>query len=73
MKIEKNIEIPPDPRGKKRIYPIEQMEIGDSFVVPTATQRRGAEIAAKRYGVKVTTRKLKGDDGKFVWRVWRIA
>jgi hypothetical protein len=65
MKIEKGIEMP------KR-YPYDDMEVGDSFVVPDEVTRTSisasAYIYGKRYGKKFSVRK----DATKVLRVWRI-
>lgn len=64
MKIEKNIPIP----GR---YPFEQMEVGDSFAIPTSIKRQTVSVAARRYGDKhnktFVTRKM--PDGTI--RCWR--
>jgi hypothetical protein len=76
QKIDKGIPIPADvygdQRGAPRIYPWEEMEIGDSFIFPTAFRSSAHAIAAKastRYGKKFKARKTADDQ----WRVWRIA
>jgi hypothetical protein len=65
MKIEKGIPMP-------HAYPFAQMEVGDSFVLPTNIKRVTAWIAAKRYAdkhnVEFATRTT--EDGSI--RLWRI-
>lgn len=68
IQVDKQIPIPPKQRPK---YPWATMEIGDSFFVdgPGATMfQSGASSNAKRYGIKVATRRVAGGV-----RVWRIA
>jgi hypothetical protein len=66
MKVEKGIPIPAR-------FPFEQMQVGDSFVVPMEITRYAVSVAAHRYGkkhgVKFTVRKYK--DGTY--RCWRTA
>ena len=65
MKVEKHIPIPMK-------YPFDQMELGDSFLIPQTVKRQTVSIAALRYGnkhgMKFTTRKM--SDGSY--RCWRI-
>lgn len=65
-RIEKGVPIP----GR---FPFEQMEVGDSFAVPSGVPRTTISIAALRYGrkhgAKFTTRTL--PDGTI--RCWRTA
>lgn len=64
-RIEKGVPMPTS-------FPFAQMEVGDSFVLPTNTKRVTAWIAAKRYadkhGVEFATRTV--EDGSI--RLWRI-
>lgn len=68
MKIEKNIPIPKKTTGSKGIYPalLNQMEIGDSVILNNS-QYAGFNLAAKKMGIKITSR---ADNGKR--RVWKI-
>lgn len=73
IRIIKSAPLPPSkpPRGSKSRYPLLDLEIGDSFVVPAENAggvRTTAYIVAKRYGVKFTTRTL-ADGSVQVWRV----
>jgi hypothetical protein len=65
MKVEKGILMPGN-------FPFAQMEVGDSFVIPSTVRRSSVYIAAKRFadehGVKFATRKL--PDG--ILRCWRV-
>lgn len=67
MKIDKNIPVPTDGRGRKGIYKeiINQMEVGDSVLCNT-NEYVGMNHASKRMGVKLTSR-TEGDKR----RVWR--
>lgn len=68
IKIEKGV---PRPQGRTtRTYPFEQMNVGDSFLLPeggSLTARAGLYTIAKRHGQKIAVRKT--DDGVRVWRV----
>lgn len=72
IEIDKNMPLPPtrgSAGGKK--YPITELEIGDSFLVTDATQRKvwgSVGSVAKRTGAKFTVRNVEGGV-----RVWRIA
>lgn len=66
MKVEKGIPIPAR-------YPFNQMEVGDSFVVPMEITRYAVSTAAHRYGkkhgIKFTVRRM---TDKTI-RCWRTA
>ncbi len=78
FKIEKEISIPPKYRKAKEIFfPLDEMEVGDSFLVvngmetPTGRDARVALIQyasaySKRTNKKFTTRKT--DNGIRIWR-----
>ena len=74
FKIEKNVPMPevgPNPKAPK--YPWRQMEVGDSFVAPAASQRSicaNAKITADRMGNGVQFTTQKQADGSV--RVWRV-
>ena len=61
--------VPVTRSGQRFVFPFEQMDVGDSFVVQSATERIHALMAAKRRGKKAKSRTQ--SDGTF--RVWRIA
>jgi hypothetical protein len=65
VKVEQNIPMP-------GIFPFSQMQIGDSFLIPSNIKRSTASVAAKRYAqkhkVKFVSRKM--DDGAI--RMWRV-
>lgn len=72
MILEKNI---PKPKkttaGRVPIYPLGEMEVGDSFRVSEEkciTVRVAASIHGKKYGKKFTVRKYED-----AYRCWRIA
>jgi hypothetical protein len=66
MKIEKNITIPRKPM--KWMPLAKQMDVGDSVLIPTTSDRSALTIALKALGYEVTTRK-EGDQ----IRVWRMS
>jgi hypothetical protein len=62
---------PPTSKGHKRRYPLDKMEVGDSFLVPKAeerTIRNAVYLWASRHNKKFTIRTL--DNGTI--RCWRI-
>jgi len=68
QKIEKGIPVPPE---GKRIYPWEEMEVGDSFVTRTpflTSAIASARNASRRYGKKFRARRI-NDDQIRIWRV----
>lgn len=74
FKIEKNIPITSIKTTKnfQSKYPFNKMEIGDSFFIPEKTKkdekkRKGLYCSAKRFGIKIATRK--GEGGLRVWKV----
>lgn len=75
FKIDKGVEIPGRPangRGRKAIYPWEEMEVGDSFFIEYEGDKRRqyasiAGHASKRYGKKFTARTF--DNGVRIWRI----
>lgn len=73
MIIEKNVSMSKlSPVGRKSIYPFGQMEIGDSFKVPSdklISVRNASSIYGTRNGKKYTVRKM--EDGTH--RCWRTA
>ena len=67
--IESNIPIPPiktKPRGSKYDF-LKKMENGQSVVVSNQKKAQAIYAAAKKYGVKVTRRKM--ENGSV--RIWR--
>ena len=54
LRIERGI--PVAPRLK---YPIPELKIGDSIVVRNNSQRAACFVAARRNGIRITTRKLR--------------
>ena len=78
FKIEKGIPIPVSKtvtrqgRGRDRLYPWAEMQVGDSFFVPGEAKRIGvashASAVCKRYAPKrFVSRKVEG--GVRIWRV----
>jgi len=63
-KIEKKIPLP-------RKYPFDEMEVGDSFELPTNWKRTTVAVAALRYG-KVTGTKFSIRKTPEGFRCWRI-
>jgi len=71
-KIEKHVPIPAV-RGAGLQFPLEQMEVGDSFVVDTKAERGAAMVAAsiiRQKNGKTFVSRI-ADEGKF--RIWRTA
>jgi hypothetical protein len=72
--IEKAIPIPEHNRKFAKQYPFEQMEIGDSFLVPLATDKSPSNIysalsqAKKRLNINLTSARVEGG-----LRIWRIS
>lgn len=76
FRIEPKVPIPPRrrPGGSTRSkYPLDQMRIGDSFLVPKNEYKKSNYVAnvvhirARKLGIKIATRTT--DDGVRVWRV----
>jgi hypothetical protein len=65
--ITKGIPIPPKRSGRPAAYPIDQMQVGDSFVVEKKC-RASVITSAGNKGVKVVTR-VQPDGTLRVWRV----
>lgn len=62
-KVDKNIPLP----KRSRFGFITEMAQGDSFVVAEESEKVGAVNYARRYGIKITTRKV--DEGFRIWRM----
>ena len=72
LKIEKGVPLPKrgaDQRGEIRLA-LEQMEVGDSVVIPTH-MRQITHQAAKAAGVEIATRTINKETQDM--RVWRTA
>lgn len=69
--VEKGVKLASPCRGRKRIYPFNQMEIGDSFAVEIENRARVVSAASSCRGMKFATRVVL-EDGKKVCRVWRV-
>lgn len=72
FKIEKNIQIPPL-RGASKKYPLSEMEIGDSFLVPC--DKEDADAVRNRVTQNFYSIRPKRFTGRVVEggvRVWRI-
>lgn len=68
FEIEKGVPIPQRPAGKKKKYPISEMEVGDSFAF-TSEQMYGVMGAIRNAKPKKFSTRLIGDR---LHRVWRI-
>ncbi|MCB0654464.1 MAG: hypothetical protein KDC85_24505 [Saprospiraceae bacterium] len=66
-KIEKNVPVPKRP-GRNKKYPFDEMDIGDSVVVPAKGQASAYNYARIH---KVKFRCVRQEDGQF--RIWRVA
>lgn len=72
-KIQKNIPIPTkDARGRKKLYPFDDMEVGDSFAVPlikkrsiscAVSQEHKKHQGERRFSVRVLKNEI---------RIWRV-
>ena len=67
--IEKNVPLPPDPRGRPSKYPFSEMKPGDSIFVASkaAAARRASYLFGVRHGLEFATRKE--GDGVRIWRI----
>lgn len=70
LRIEKNVPLPA--RGVLTVYPLDEMEVGDSFFVytrniPTIRTAIHAQIKRQASLIKITTRREPGG-----MRIWRI-
>jgi hypothetical protein len=76
FEIEKNVPVEmPENRGRKRLYPFPDMEIGDSFFAEGKTIElltTNASIYGTRHGKKFSCKSTESMGQKGV-RVWRIA
>ena len=66
IKIEKNV---PFPINTRKIYPIKEMQIGDSFLVP---HKKASDVSylvtdGKKFGYRLICRTV--DGGARVWRI----
>jgi len=68
FKIEHNVPLPGGPAARGNKYPVVQMKVGDSFVVPKGKVFNDLYGYARKARVKVTVRKQ--EDGSN--RVWRV-
>lgn len=83
FEVKSGVPVPPNSRGLKKIYPFDEMEVGDHFEAPDDMGRgkigssirqsrvaNSARMWAKKHNpaAKFTTRKIDG-----VVRCWRIA
>lgn len=74
LPIDRAIPVPEHNRRSAKKYPFEQMEIGDSFLVPLAADKSPSGIyssiaqAKKRLSINLTSARVEGG-----LRVWRIA
>lgn len=70
-KIEKGIK-PPNTTVTSK-YPFAEMNVGDSFVVDTATERQNTYSAAIYYGRKHNGFKISSAKEGNKYRIWRVA
>jgi len=74
LKVRKNKPLPVRGNCNPKLYPFDSMEVGDSFEVKVGSRDLKAMVCmlisnAKRYGIKVSTRKLAKGRKVGVWRV----
>ena len=76
IKIEKGIPCPPGKYSLRR-YPVDQLEIGDSFTVPEAEGRTIRSVLGpykeSHPGWNYSSRKVVNPDGSKCVRVWRVS
>lgn len=65
-KLEKEIPLPPDPRGRPHVYPWEEMQVGDSFVTSVYGVTPPKRLINKGYRF---SRRAIGDGKARIWRV----
>ena len=70
--IEKGIPLPEGRRGRKKLYPFGEMEIGDSFVVPVNSQTLSMYKMIGGYTRHLKPKKFIARKNEDVIRVWRI-
>lgn len=69
-KIDKRVPLPAPRPQRERKYPLREMKVGDSFLIPTPSAKNLAQSVrncAKGYGFKVAMRTVAG--GVRFWRV----
>lgn len=71
FKIEQGIEIP-ERRGRSKLYPFSQMNIGDSFFIPGKTSQSISTNFGHHKPMKFSARTMEENGVKGV-RVWRVA
>lgn len=70
--IDKAIPIPTNVKGARNKYPLELLEVGESFFVPLETPKQAKNlrssmgVRAKKLGITIVT--LADDTGVRVWR-----
>lgn len=69
LKVDKGIPIPPA-NSKGRVYPLDTMDVGDSFAVPLAKSTSVLSMASRLRAKKFASRRLIENDTK-VLRIWR--
>ena len=73
ISIENNIPIPERrTRGRERIYPVESLEVGQSFLMPECKYFSSAHSLATRTKIKYPDREFtcrRVGDGIRVWRI----
>jgi hypothetical protein len=81
FKIDKNVPMPKISKGRPRIYPFPEMEVGDSFAVPitddlslgnntnSSPLRSVAAAYARKYGGRFS---VQLDRSNKIMRCWRV-
>lgn len=70
IQIDKNVPLPPSGAGRPPIYPLREMEVGDSFYSAAGKMKAIATAACKagkKFGRRYAVRAV--DGGVRVWRV----
>lgn len=73
IKIEKNKPLVPRSGGRKVLYPFQEMEILDAFLIPT-DKKKSVRSCAQQYGRKHRKKfSVRWDPETDCWYCWRIA
>lgn len=70
--IDKGVPIPTDTCSVRKKYPWKKMEVGDSFLLPTA-DKRSVHSLASQTSLRHSPRKFIARKTKDGYRIWRIA
>lgn len=72
FKIDRDIPVPADiGRGRRCLYPFQDMRVGDSFVAEGLSAVRAAHAWGSRHKATFASRQLERGSNQF--RIWRLA